>query len=567
VTERQGLNGWVYEWTFEPAVQGAYEFTFYVDGARRCGETTVEVQPEFGATPTPAATATPAPLPSADLSILAGGPSQAVPDETVTYKITVMNGGPSAVKGAPVTGTFAPALANVAWSCTATAGSSCGAASGAGDISSTVDLAANGTATYTVTAKVVPSATGSLANVVSVGVPSGVEDPSTANNSATANLAISPAPVPPVPSADLSIVMADGLTQAVPGEMLTYTIVVRNGGPSAVKGAPVTDSFPAALANVAWSCTATAGSSCGAASGAGNLGSTVDLAVNGEATYTVTATISPSATGALVNVAGVAAPTGIGDPSITNNSVTDADTTLAPTADLAISVAHGTTPPAPGQPVTYTITVTNSGPSAVAGAAIAAASVASLADITWTCTASAGSACGAPSGWGSLGGSATLAPNGTATYSVTGTLSSTATGSLGYTATVTAPTGVTDPRATNNSATDTSPLPAPVPSITGFTPASDNTVVPPTGATCGELLTINGTNFGATQGQYHGVVHFGPDLPEAQVVSWSDTAITIFVPRLLLGGRGPYTVVVKTDATTIAKAEYTLRSFVPGICG
>jgi hypothetical protein len=64
VTERQGLNGWVWEWTVTPSVEGWYEFSFFTDGARKCATSGFNVLPAFGttATATPAAVATLAPV-------------------------------------------------------------------------------------------------------------------------------------------------------------------------------------------------------------------------------------------------------------------------------------------------------------------------------------------------------------------------------------------------------------------------------------------------------------------------------------------------------------------------
>ena len=55
----------------------------------------------------------------------------------------------------------------------------------------------------------------------------------------------------PPPLANLSISKTDGVSFVQPGGSLTYTIVVANAGPSAVSGAPVTDTFPAALTVIA----------------------------------------------------------------------------------------------------------------------------------------------------------------------------------------------------------------------------------------------------------------------------------------------------------------------------
>ena len=60
VNERPGLNGWVWEWTVTPTMEGWYAFTFYTDGARACADSGFNALPAFGATAVPSVTATPA---------------------------------------------------------------------------------------------------------------------------------------------------------------------------------------------------------------------------------------------------------------------------------------------------------------------------------------------------------------------------------------------------------------------------------------------------------------------------------------------------------------------------
>jgi uncharacterized repeat protein (TIGR01451 family) len=137
------------------------------------------------------------------------------------------------------------------------------------------------------------------------------------------------APPPPPPQADLAISKTNGVTTATPGGSLTYTIIASNAGPAAVLGATVTDTLPAALSGAAWTCVGAGGGTC-APGGNGNLAETVNLPANGSVTYTVTATVSPGATGSLSNTAAVTAPAGVIDPQPGNNSDTDVDTLLLP---------------------------------------------------------------------------------------------------------------------------------------------------------------------------------------------------------------------------------------------
>jgi len=328
----------------------------------------------------------------------------------------------------------------------ASSGSSCGAGSGTGNVTTTVDLLPAGTATFTVQGTVSQLASGSLSNTATVSAPAGVTDPNLGNNSATDTDSLTP-------TADLSITKTDGATTVTAGAPDTYTITVQNAGPSAVTGATVADSLPAALTGATWTCAASAGSACGASSGTGSLNTTVDLLSGGTATYTVSATVSPAASGTLSNTATVSPPGGVTDPDLSNNSATDTDT-VAQTADLAITKSDSQATAVPGTAVTYTIVVSNNGPSPVSGATITDTLPAGLLSATWTCAASPGSSCGAPSGSGDIITTADLLVGGAVTYTLTATIDPGATGSLSNTAVVAPPSGVVDPSPGNNAATD-----------------------------------------------------------------------------------------------------------------
>lgn len=92
--------------------------------------------------------------------------------------------------------------------------------------------------------------------------------------------------------ADLSITKSDGSSTYTPGASATYAIVVSNAGPDAVVAAQVNDALPAgATLSGPWSCSASAGSSCAAASGGAVGGSVVSVGVSlldgGQATISV----------------------------------------------------------------------------------------------------------------------------------------------------------------------------------------------------------------------------------------------------------------------------------------
>jgi uncharacterized repeat protein (TIGR01451 family) len=173
-------------------------------------------------------------------------------------------------------------------------------------------------------------------------------------------------PVPQI--ADLVIDKTDGVTTAIPGQtILTYTITVANAGPADVTGASVTDMFPPQLTNVTYTATAPAGPNGTAtgftASGAGDINDpAVNLPNGSSVIYVVTASILPSATGTISNTANVIPPVGIIDNGPGENMDTD-DTTLTPIADLTITKSDSPDPVTAGTDLTYTMTVSNVGPS------------------------------------------------------------------------------------------------------------------------------------------------------------------------------------------------------------
>ncbi|MDX1998485.1 MAG: GEVED domain-containing protein, partial [Thermoanaerobaculia bacterium] len=252
---------------------------------------------------------------------------------------------------------------------------------------------------------------------------------------------------------DLAIAKTDGAATEVPGTAVTYTITVSNAGPSPALGATVSDTFPAILSGVTWTCVGSGGATCTAA-GSGNLSDLVNVPVGGAATYTVTGTISAAASGTLVNTATVTKAASQIECNLANNSATDTDT-LTPQVDLAISKTDGLTTINAGSPTTYTITVTNSGPSDAIGATVADTFPAALLTPSWTCVASALSSCTAGPTAGNINDTVTVRAGGTLIYTVNATVSGAFSGTLSNTATVAAAGGTTDTNAGNNSATDT----------------------------------------------------------------------------------------------------------------
>jgi uncharacterized repeat protein (TIGR01451 family) len=244
------------------------------------------------------------------------------------------------------------------------------------------------------------------------------------------------------PQADLSITKTDGQATAVPGQAVTYTVVAANAGPVAVTGATVSDTPPATITGVTWTCTASPGSSC-PPSGSGAINAPVSLPVGGSATFTLTGAIDPAATGTLANTAAVTAPSGVTDPSAANNAATDTDT-LTPLADLALTLSDLPDPVGPGGALTYQVQVGSSGPSVSPGMTVTHTLPGAVSFVSSTPGAPA---CSHFAGvvTCTLGG---LAPAANTAITVQTTVSPTATGTLASSAVVVG--NAVDPVAANN---------------------------------------------------------------------------------------------------------------------
>jgi uncharacterized repeat protein (TIGR01451 family) len=364
---------------------------------------------------------------------------------TTTYTIVASNAGPSPATGVTVSDSFPASLTGCNWTCTPSGAASCTAGPVSGDIADTVNLPAGDAVTYTATCNIDGGATGSISNTATVSGPD--FDPNPANNSDSDIDGVGSA-------ADLLIVKSDGRLIAAPGEQLVYAIAVTNfGGPSAVNGATVTDTFPPILQNVTWTCSNSGGGTCLTASGSGNLNAQVSLGANQSVEFTVFATIDPAApAGTLTNTATVSSP--VTDTNPTNNTATDT-TALEPLADLVAVKSDGRTAVTGGEATSYQILVSNTGPSHAPSANVVDNFPAALTGATWTCSASAGATCTA-AGSGNISDAVVSLPAGaTLTYIVQATIDPDFVGTLSNTASVAASPAGLDPIVPNNAWTDT----------------------------------------------------------------------------------------------------------------
>ena len=259
------------------------------------------------------------------------------------------------------------------------------------------------------------------------------------------------------PGTDIGVSKTDNRAEAVPGESLTYTIVVTNNGPSDVVGARVTDEMPDELQAVTFTSTVTGTVSGNTTSGSGDIDDTVDMTAGSTITYTVTGTVDPAAVGTITNTVSANLPNGFIDSVPENNNAVDNDG-LTPVVDLGITKTDNVDTSMPGRPVTYTITASNAGPSDVVGATIEDVFPAELNVSGWTSVATGGATGNTASGSGDISDSVNMPVGSTIEYTVNATVTSNATGSVINTASISAPNGYTDSNSANNVASDTDTL-------------------------------------------------------------------------------------------------------------
>ena len=266
-----------------------------------------------------------------------------------------------------------------------------------------------------------------------------------------------PAPTPCPAPADLKVTVNDSKTAVAAGAQDTYSIKVTNVGPSNVSEATVTDIFPAIFTRVTFTATQSGGATGFEATGIGNINDTVTMPAGSVITYKASGKVSSSATGTLSNTATVTASPDVPDANTANNTATDSDT-ITFRADLRVTVNDGKTATVAGAKNTYTIVVTNGGPSNVSGAVINDSFPSTFTGVTYTATKTGDASGFSATGGGGIHDTVAMPAGSKITYKAIVTISASATGSVADTATVSAPSGVTDPNLANNSATDTDTL-------------------------------------------------------------------------------------------------------------
>jgi len=300
----------------------------------------------------------------ASLTISAvSSPAAAVPGATVNDTTTITNTGQTPYFGISIAYTTANTASQISDVGNETASS--GTLSvGTGGATWTGDVPVGGTVTITgsiIIASPYPPGSQVIAITAATTAPGSNCPPSSPDPrcTATTNVVIPQLTITKTPSAAV----------AVPGQVITITDTITNTGQTPYAGAVVTDSLAAALDDAAYNGDASA--TTGTVSYASPVITwTGNLAVGAAVTITYTVTVKNPDTGdkQLITTISSAATGSTCPPGTTSTpcqvtvAVLTPALTIVETADAAAAV--------PGQKVTYTITITNTGQTSYAGATV-----------------------------------------------------------------------------------------------------------------------------------------------------------------------------------------------------
>lgn len=218
-------------------------------------------------------------------------PGIAEPGEELTYAITLVNGGGSAVTGFGVTDPLDPNVSFVS-------ADNGGMLSGHSVVWSGLTIPASGSLTLTVVVQVNTPVPEGATQVVNVATETGTPP---------VDCSIMPLPdacsvVPLEPEPRLQVTKSVDTPSAQPGENVTFTITVANVGVVDALNVTIDDPIPLGYSQFVWTCSGSGGASCPNAAGSGGLAELVPVfPVGGMLTYIVVATLDANANGSLPN--------------------------------------------------------------------------------------------------------------------------------------------------------------------------------------------------------------------------------------------------------------------------
>jgi uncharacterized repeat protein (TIGR01451 family) len=254
----------------------------------------------------------------ADLSITkTGTPDPVAAGEQLTYTLTVSNAGPSHARNVVVTDTLPAGVTPT------------------GDVTCQWDLIPVGQSrSCEIVVTVDPGTLGTILNTAIV--TSDADDPEPDDNKVEIETEV-------IDVADLSITKTGTPDPVAAGEQLTYTLTVSNAGPSHARNVVVTDTLPAGVTPT------------------GDVTCQWDLIPAHESrSCEIVVTVDPGTLGTILNTAIVTSDAD--DPEPDDNEV-EIETEVIDVADLSITKTGTPDPVAAGEQLTYTLTVSNAGPS------------------------------------------------------------------------------------------------------------------------------------------------------------------------------------------------------------
>jgi len=296
---------------------------------------------------------------SADLSVTNALPATSIPAQdssVLTYTQVFKNAGPSTATAVQVvetlpTDTTATSLATAAtgWTCTL-ATLTC----------SNPSVAPNATATITFSVTVSATAPAGTAVNQTATTSSSTADPNTANNTATVADVVAAST-----QADLVVTNSATPTSVAAGSDVTYTQTVQNLGPKPATTVSFTQSTPPNTTFVSmtgpggtWNCT-----SVPAVGSTGTITCTDATFNTGTASFTLVLQVnSTTPSGTSITDTATATASNIVPNLTTNTASATVVVANANSADMAIVKTATPNPVNEGDPLTYTLTVTNNGP-------------------------------------------------------------------------------------------------------------------------------------------------------------------------------------------------------------
>jgi uncharacterized repeat protein (TIGR01451 family) len=356
---------------------------------------------------------TPPPPPPADLAVAKTGPATVTAGQNASYTITITNNGPADAQNVNLS-TMEPAGTTFV-SLTQLIGPTSGT------------LPAGGTETFRLVVHVNANVASGASLTDTASVSSSTTDSNLANNTASFTSTVAA-------SADLAITNT-GPASASAGQAITYTLSVRNNGPSDAQNVSVSDMLPSGETFLS----ASVGSGSGTSYASGNLGT---LAAGSSTSITLVARINGNVAGGstLTDTATVSSSTS--DPNAINNTATF-NTTVSSSADLAITKTGGASG-TQGGTVTYTLSVTNHGPNAAQNV--------SVTDMLPSGETFVSASVGSGSGTSYAANLGTVAASGSVTIILVARISASVPNGSTLTDTATVSSSTSDPNLANNTA-------------------------------------------------------------------------------------------------------------------